>query len=104
VFKSRRRHEELLARCANIDAALAGLHSRLNVIDRRLATVAEVLATASQESHTHTGVILTAIAEHSRQIRALKDEHANVRHATNDLRHAIEHVPVAGARQFPSRD
>jgi len=98
MFGFKKRHDELTTAIAALTDTVAGLHSRLNALDRRIEQTHTAIAGASQESRNHADVVLAAVAEHSQHIHALKHEHENLRAVVNDTRHAVEHVRI------PSRD
>jgi len=104
MFGNKARHAALTNAITALSEAVAGLHTRLNAIDRRIEQTHTAIAEASQENRNHADAILTATADHTRHIHGLKGEHENVRAAVNHLRHAIEQVPVAGAREVPVRN
>ena len=105
LFGHKSRHAKLTNAITTLSEAIAGLHTRLNAIDRRIEQTHTAIAEASQENRNHADAILTAIAEHTHHIRALRDEHTNVRMAMTHVRHSVEklHDPVTANRVVPSR-
>lgn len=96
MFGFKKRHEELTKAIAALTETVAGLHSRLNALDRRIEQTHTAIAEASQENRNHADVVLTAVA-------GMKHEHENVRASVNNLRHAVEHVSVP-VRDVPVRN
>jgi len=104
LFGHKARHATLTNAITTLSEAVAGLNQRLNFIDRRIEQVNASVAEASQENRNHADAVLTATADNTQHIHGLKVEHENVRAAVNHLRHAIENVPVPGAREVPVRN
>jgi prefoldin subunit 5 len=105
MFGFKKRHAELTTAITHLSESIAGLHTRLNVLDRRIEQTHGLIAGASRDNRNVADVVLAAIADHGRQIEGLKDEHANVRLAMTHVRHSVDtlHNPVTPVREVPRR-
>jgi hypothetical protein len=69
MFGFKKRHAELTTAITALTEAVAGLHSRMNALDRRIEQTHAVIAGAQQDNRNAADLVLTTV---SRQIEGMK--------------------------------